>query len=67
MAASIQAERNALQMLNSELPFIPVYLHPSSLLKSKDVCGFNENIGQKEEFLMDIENLYTGGACVDAE
>ncbi len=65
--ASIQAERNALQMLNNELPFIPVYLHPLSFLKSKDVCGFNENIDQKEEFLMDIENLYTGATCVDAD
>jgi len=66
-AASIQAERSALQMLNNELPFIPVYLHPSSFLKSKDVCGFNGSIDHKEEFLIDIENLYTGRTCGDAE
>jgi len=66
-AASIQAERNALQILNNELPFIPMYFHPSSFLKSKDVCGFVGNIDQINEFLMDIENLYTGATCVDAE
>ncbi len=67
VAASQQAEQNALQIINNELPFIPVYLHPLSFLKSKDVCGFVGNSDQKNKFLMDIENLYTDVTCVDAE
>ncbi|RLC33947.1 hypothetical protein DRH14_04060 [Candidatus Shapirobacteria bacterium] len=66
-AASIQAERSALQILNNELPFMPVYHHPVSFLKSKDVCGFIRNIDQKNRFLMDIENLYIDVTCVDTE
>jgi peptide/nickel transport system substrate-binding protein len=65
--ASVQAARNALQILNNELPFIPVYLHPASFLKSAAVCGFIGNIGQENEFLMDIEYLRTGEACAAAE
>ena len=67
VSASVQAERNALQILNNELPFIPVYLHPASFLKSVDVCGFDENVDRENEFLMDIEYLRTGDACVAAE
>ena len=66
-AVSIQAEQNALQILNNELPFIPVYFHPASFLKSADVCGFNENVDQKNEFLIDIENLQTGNTCAASE
>ena len=65
--ASVQAERNALQILNNELPFIPVYLHPVSFLKSVDVCGFVGNVDRKNEFLLDIEYLRTGEACAAAE
>ena len=66
-AASVQAERNALQILNIELPFIPVYLHTASFLKSADVCGFDENVDREKEFLMDIEYLRTGDACAAAK
>ncbi len=65
--ASVQAARNALQILNNELPFIPVYLHPASFLKNVDVCGFAGNIDQKNEFLMDVEHLRVGEDCTDAE
>jgi len=66
-AVSIQAQRNALQILNNELPFIPVYLHPASFLKGANVCGFNENVDQKNEFLIDIENLQAGNTCAAAD
>ncbi len=65
--ASAQAERNALQVLNSELPFIPVYFHPASFLKSEDVCGFVGIVDRKNEFLQDIEYLRAGNACTAAE
>jgi len=64
---SAQAERNALQIINNELPFIPVYLHPASFLKSADVCAFVRNIDRKNEFLLDIEYLRTGEACAAAD
>ena len=65
--ASVLAQRNALQILNNELPFIPVYLHPASFLKSADVCGFVREVDQPHEFLMDIENLYSGDTCTTVE
>jgi len=66
-AASVQPARNVLQILNTELPFIPVYLHPASFLKSADVCGFTEKTEQENEFMIDIEYLRAGEACASAE
>ena len=66
-AASVQVGRNALQILNNELPFIPVYFHPASFLKRADVCGFDETVDRENEFLMDIEYLQAGETCAAAE
>jgi len=66
-AVSAQAERGALQILNNELPFIPVYLHSTFFLKNVDVCGFIGNVDQQNEFLLDIEYLRVGETCAAAE
>ncbi|MCD6577514.1 MAG: hypothetical protein J7K66_05830 [Anaerolineaceae bacterium] len=65
--ASVQAERKALQILNNELPFIPIYFHPVSFLKSVHVCGFIDDVDQENEFLMDVEQLRVGEDCAIIE
>jgi peptide/nickel transport system substrate-binding protein len=63
-SASDQSLGTALQVLNAELPFIPVYLHPRSYLWGSDVCGIIHETVQPRTFLMDIENLCSGDTCV---
>ena len=64
---SVQAERKALQILNNELPFIPIYFHPVSFLKSVHVCGFIDDVDRENEFLMDVEQLRVGEDCAIIE
>ncbi len=56
------ALQSALEMLNTDLPLIPLFFHPKGMLVRDDVCGLPGSASAQDVFRY-IENLAVGAGC----